>query len=97
MKIKFYVIHCDSSIHTCFVISKHPGISSYLLGPKTSKHLADNSRIQLINSYGFYLLLNELECCPTYHRAVARNIKSSTAAFVIQLIPNKKEFIDKTW
>lgn len=97
MRIKFYVLHCDSTLYTCFVISRNDGINTYLLGKKTSKVLANNSQIHQTNSYGFHLFLNELECCPTYHRAVARNIKKSSDPFVVQLIPNKLEFIDKTW
>lgn len=97
MKIKFYVLHCDSSLYTCFLVSSKNDIKSYYLGKKTTKILAKNSRIHQANSYGFYLFLNELECCPSYHYAVARNIKKLSDPFVIQLMPNNLEFIDKTW
>lgn len=97
MKIKFFVLHCDSSLYTCFVTSKDKGGKSYLLGKRTAKTLSDESRVFHINSYGFHLFLNELDCCPTYHHAVAGNIRRSSLPFVIQLIPNKVEFIDKTW
>lgn len=97
MKIKFYVLHCDSSLYTSFVIKDAAGIKSYLLGTRIRKVLLKDSRVYLLNSYGLYIFLNELDCCPTYHTAVARNIKSSNNPFVIQLVPNKLEFIDKTW
>lgn len=99
MKIKFYVLHWDSSLFTCFVVSNTTGIKSYLLGTRTNKVLPKekDSRVYLLNSYGFYLFLNELDCCPTYHAAVARNARSSNEPFVVKLVPNKLEFIDKTW
>lgn len=97
MKIKFFVLHRDSSLFTCFIILRDSGAKTYLLGNKSSKVLPVDSRLYRINSYGFHLFLNELENCPTYHRAVAGNIKSSDSPYVVQLIPNNLEFIDKTW
>jgi hypothetical protein len=97
MKIKFYVIHCDSSRYTCFITTRDGGVNSYLLGKQTAKALGDESRVHKINSFGFHFFLNELDCSPTFHHAVARNIKRSSLPFVIQLVPNKEEFIDRTW
>lgn len=97
MKIRFYVIHRDSSIYSCFVVIKEEGVNTYLLGKKTIKTLSDESRIHEINSYEFRAFLNELDCCPNYNRAVARNIKSSNTPYVVKLIPNRVEYIDKTW
>lgn len=97
MKIKFYIVQCDSSLQTCFITLENRQINSYLLGQRTTKALDDDSRIFFVNSYCIHIFLNELECCPTYHRAVARNIKSSTSSFVLQIVPSEKEFIDKTW
>lgn len=97
MKLKFYVLHCDSNLYNCFLITKDNGVTSYLIGKRTSKILHENKRVYQINSYGFHIFLNELKCSPTYHRAVAKNVKSTSSPFVIQLIPNRLEFIDKTW
>lgn len=97
MKIKFYVILCDSQVFTCFVTTKNEGINAYSLGYSTSKVLPENSRNYRVNPYCFHLFLNELNCCATYHQAVARNVKGSDTPFVIQLAPASKEFIDKTW
>lgn len=97
MKIKFYLLHRDLSLYTCFVITTDLGINTYLINKKTNKVLPKNSDIHQINCYAFYLFLNELECCPTSHRAVARNIKRLPVPYVIQLTENKTEFIDKTW
>jgi hypothetical protein len=93
MKIKFYVLHCDSSLYPCFITSTDDGIRSYLIGQKSSKILPDSRRFY-INSYELFIFLNELENSPTYNKAVARNIKSSSTSYVVELIPNKKEFID---
>lgn len=97
MKIKFYVIRCDAQVFTCFVTSRDEGISAYSLGYPTSKVLPPNSRTFRVNPFCFHLFLNELNNCPTYHQAVAQNIKGSDAPFVIQLVPATKEFMDKTW
>ncbi|CRK87635.1 CLUMA_CG001431, isoform A [Clunio marinus] len=96
MKLKFYVLNRDSSLFTCFVIRTDLGVNTYLLGYKTSKQL-ETSRIFCLNPYSFHMFLNELNNCPTYHRAVAINIKRSSDPYVIQLVQCKSEFIDKTW
>lgn len=97
MKIKFYVLHWDSSLYTCFIVSKDNRMNTCLSANKTTKVLATNSRNHRANSYGFYLFLNEIECCSNFASTVASKVKSSPGPFVIQLIPNKCEFIDKTW
>lgn len=98
MKVKFYVLHSDSSIYTCFITSNDDGINSYKLGNRTAKKIdEENSKIVKLSGFQFHLFLNELECCPHFHRNVARNFKSTPAKFVIQIIPNKTEVIDREW
>lgn len=94
MKVKFYVLHCDSSVYTCFITSNEDGINSYNLGNKTIKKI-DEENIKIMPAFHFHLFLNELECCPQFHQAVARNFKSNR--FVIQITPTKYEYIDRTW
>ena len=97
MKIKFYyMLPCNSRLFTCFLTSKEPGDNSYLLGNRPRIIRGERTTVR-INSYTFYILLNELQCSRVFHRALAVKIKRSTVPFVIQLMPNKLEFIDKTW
>ena len=100
MKIKFYyMLPCDLSLFTCFLTSKEHKDNSYLLGKRPNRTSSDkkDQRVVRINSYTFYIFLNELQCSRVFHRAVALEIKKSAGPFVIQLMPNKLEFIDKTW
>lgn len=97
MKIKLYVLNRNLSTHTFFLISSKLGITSYFIGKNTSKALRDDSRFKKIIPFGFHLFLNELEQCPTYHRAVAINAKSSKCLFVIQIVDSSWEYLDRTW
>lgn len=96
MKIKFYVVNYDDNCHTCFIISKDQQINSYLLGKPTKKQIQTANVVKL-SSFSFHLFLNELNCCQQFHRAVAWNFKKSEAYFVIQIIPNQREYIDRQW
>lgn len=98
MKVKFYVIHSDSNIYTCYIILNEDGINTYKLGNLTKKKVdEENSKIVKLSGFQFHLFLNELQCCPQFHRNVARNFKSTPSNFAIQLIPNKTEVIDSEW
>lgn len=96
MKIKFYILTCEVQLYQCFLLGKDSS-DNFLIGQKSGKQLCKSSRIYQLNSYGLYLFINEIQCCPHYHYCVARNIKSSSNPFVVQLIPNKIEYIDRVW
>lgn len=95
MKIKFYVLHCDLSVYTCFLIDKDPKINSYLI-QKSSQKITE-SRCFNVTCYGFYYILNELSIKGTFYKSLATFIKSSNLPYVIKIHPNHKEHIDKTW
>lgn len=96
MKIKFYILSCELQLYQCFLQGKDSS-DRYLIGQKSEKQLCKNSRTYQLSSYGLYSFLNEIQCSPNYHYCVARNIKNSSSPFVIKLIPNKIEYIDKIW
>ena len=96
MKIKFYILSRELQLYQCFLRGKNSS-DKYLIGQKSEKQLCKNSRTFKLDSYALYLFLNEIQCCINYHYCVARNIKSSNSPFVIQLIPNKIEYIDRIW
>lgn len=96
MKIKFYILSRELQLYQCFLLGKDSN-DSYLIGQKSGKQLCKNSRTFQLNSYDLYLFLNEIQCCPNYRYCVARNIKSSSNPFVVQLKPNNIEYIDKIW
>ncbi|CAG9803241.1 unnamed protein product [Chironomus riparius] len=96
MRIKFYILSRELQLYQCFLLGKDSS-DSYLIGHKSEKQLYKNARVFKLNSYALYLFLNEIQCCPNYHSCVARNIKSSSSQFIIQLMPNKIEYIDRIW
>jgi hypothetical protein len=96
MKIKFYVLSCELQLYQCFLLGKDSS-DKYLIGQKSERQLCKNSRTYQLNSYALHSFLNEIQCCPNYHYCVARNIKCSDSLFVIKLVPNKTEYIDKIW
>lgn len=96
MKVKFYVLNHDSNYYTCFIISKDTQINSYLLGNSTSKDI-QIAKVVPLSHFNFHLFLNELNCCPRFHNAVASNFKHSESYYVIQIVPTKHEYIDREW
>lgn len=96
MKIKFYVLNHDHNYHTCFIISRDQQDNAYLLDKPTTDgiHIGNVTKL---SSFNFHLFLNELNCCPQFHRTVAWNFKRSENYHVIEIIPNRYEYIDRVW
>lgn len=97
MRVKFYILNHQQQLYQCFILGRESDEKCIIGATSTKPEVRETLKKFLLNSYGLLMFLNELNHCETYRYWVARNIKSSSDPFLIQLTPNKTEYIDRVW